>query len=69
MLRVLGARPVYLVPDAPLFRGVHARDGRRRASRRIQLAERAPVASIATGNVTLFPKVNTLVVNAERSRR
>jgi TRAP-type C4-dicarboxylate transport system substrate-binding protein len=61
VLRALGARPVFLV-DATLFRGVRAGTVAG-AESSFQLAGPLPVASIATGNVTLFSMVNALVVN------
>src|SRR4051812_22178535 len=61
VLRVLGATPVFLA-DRPLVQGVQAGTVAGMETS-FQLAGALPVASIATGNVVLFPKVNTLVVN------
>ena len=63
VLQVLGARPVFF-PDAPLFRRVHAGTVAG-AESSYELASPLPVASVATANATLFPMVNTLVVNVD----
>src|SRR4051794_2165214 len=58
-LRALGARPMYLAPASLIRR---ARAGTLAGvESSYQQAGSLPVASIATGNATLFPKLNTLV--------
>jgi TRAP-type C4-dicarboxylate transport system substrate-binding protein len=63
LIRALGAIPADLASEG-IIRGVRS-ESLRGADSSYQLVSTLPPPAIFTGNVTLYPKVNTLVANAD----